>query len=322
MIRAFWGAAVIVIAALGGAQAQSWPSKPVRVIVPITAGSAIDIVARAVSQHLAKELGQPFVVENRPGAGTTVGAAAVASAAPDGYTILFASTALTTTPTTVANIPYDVARDLVAVAPVTNTPLIMVTTKGKYKNLAEFVAAAKAAKGSLNYATNGYGSASHFTTERVRLAAGFEAQPVTFRGTPEAITEVMTDRIAFYFSPLTTVQSLVTEGRLDALATTSRKRASALPNVPTTTEAGYPNSDFDFWVGLFAPAKTPPEIVQRLHAETRKISENPEFRKQMAVIGGEPLDPMTAEQFGAYVRAEIARNAEIAKAAGLKPQTQ
>ena len=147
----------------------------------------------------------------------------------------------------------------------------------------------------MNYATNGYGSASHFTTERFRLAAGaFAAQPVTFRGTPEAITEVMADRITFYFSPMTTVQSLVTEKKLDALAVTSRKRSPALPDVPTTIEAGYPNSDFDFWVGLFAPAKTPPEIVERLHRETRKISESPEFRKQMAAIGGEPLEPMTS----------------------------
>ena len=173
----------------------------------------------------------------------------------------------------------------------------------------------------MNYATNGYGSASHFTTERFRLAAGaFPAQPVTFRGTPEAITEIIGDRITFYFTPMTTVQSLVTEKKLDALATTGRKRSLALPNVPTTIEAGYPNSDFDFWVGLFAPAKTPPEIVERLYRETRKISELAEFRKQMAAIGSEPLEPMTQAEFTSYVRAEIARNAEIAKAAGLKPQ--
>ena len=291
-----------------------------RVIVPITAGSAIDIVARAMSQELSKEFGQPFVVENRPGAGTTIGAAAVASAAPDGYTILFASAALTTTPTTVANIPYDVARDLVAIAPVTNTPLVMVTTPGKYKVLSDLVAAAKAGKGSMNYATNGYGSASHFTTERLRLAAGFEAQPVTFRGTPEAITEVMTDRIGFYFSPMTAARSLVTEGKIGALAVTSRKRSAALPDVPTTIEAGYPDFDFDFWVGMFVPAKTPADIVEKLYAATRRISELADFRSRMAAIGGEPLEPMTQAEFAAYVKAEVERNAAIAKAAGLKPQ--
>jgi len=303
-----------------GSRADTWPSKPVRVIVPITAGSAIDIVARATAQELAKVLGQPFVVENRPGAGTTIGAAAVASAAPDGYTVLFASAALTTTPTTVANIPYNVDRDLVAVAPITNTPLVLVSPPGKYKTLSDLVAATKAGNGSMNYATNGYGSASHFTTERLRLAAGFTAQPVTFRGTPEAITEVMTDRIGFYFSPMTAARSLVLEKRIDALAVTSRKRSLALPDVPTTTEAGYQNSDFDFWVGLFVPAKTPQDIVDRLYRETRKISESPVFREQMAKIGGEPLEPMTQPDFAAYVKAEVARNAEIAKAAGLKPQ--
>jgi tripartite-type tricarboxylate transporter receptor subunit TctC len=301
----------------GSGHAQSWPSKPVRVIVPITAGSAIDIVARVVSQQMAKGFGQPFVVENRPGVGTTLGAAAVASATPDGYTILFTSAALTTTPATVANLSYDVARDFVAVAPLTNTPLIMVAAHGKYKNLADFVAAAKAAKGSLNYASIGYGSVSHLTSERFRLAAGFEAQPVPFRGTPEIMTEIITDRIAFFFSPLTAALPLVLQGKIDALATTSRSRSSKLPNVPTTIEAGYPNSDFDFWVGLFVPAKTPPAIVERLHQEAIKISESAEFRKAMSAIGGEPMEPMTPSQFGAYVRAEITRNAAIAKAAGL-----
>jgi tripartite-type tricarboxylate transporter receptor subunit TctC len=314
-------AALVAMACVpGSSHAETWPAKPVRVIVPITAGSAIDIVARATAQQLSKAFGKPFVVENRPGAGTTIGAAAVASAEPDGYTILFASSALTTTPTTVANIPYNVDRDLVAIAPVTNTPLVLVATHDKYKKLSDLVAAAKADKGKMNYATNGYGSASHFTTERFRLAAGFEAQPVTFRGTPEAITEVLADRIGFYFSPMTAAQSLVREGRVDALATTSRKRSVALPNVPTTIEAGYPNSDFDFWVGMFAPAKTPRDIVERLYRETRKISESEDFRKQMAAIGGEPLEPMTQPEFTAYVHAEITRNAAIAKAAGLTPQ--
>jgi tripartite-type tricarboxylate transporter receptor subunit TctC len=321
MIRHFPAAAFALACLTGTANAQSWPAKPVRVVVPITAGSAIDIVARAAAQHLSKEFNQPFVVENRPGAGTTIGTAAAASAAPDGYTVLFASTALTTTPTTVANVPYDVMRDLIPIAPLTNTPLVMVATHGKFGSLAELVAAANAGRITVNYATNGYGSASHFTTERFRFAAGgFPAQPVTFRGTPEAITEIIADRITFYFTPMTTVQSLVTEKKLDALATTGRKRSIALPSVPTTIEAGYPNSDFDFWVGMFVPAKTPPEIVERLYRETRKISESPEFRKQMAAIGGEPLEPMTQSEFSTYVRAEITRNAAIAKAAGLKPQ--
>ncbi len=312
-----WSCLVI---ASHAADAAQWPTRPVRVIVPITAGSAIDIVARATAQELSEALGQPFVVENRPGAGTTIGIAEETRAAPDGYTILFASSALTTTPATVAGISYDVMRDLIPVAPVTNTPLVLVTTHDKYKALGDLVAAAKAGKGSMNYATNGYGSASHFTAERFRLAAGFEAQPVSYRGTPEALTDVITGRIGFYFSPMTAAKPLVSSHQIDALATTSRRRTKALPDVPTTIEAGYPNSDFDFWVGVFLPAKTPEMIVQRLYQETRKISDSVDFEKKMAAIGGEPLEPIDQPAFAAYVAAELTRNAAIAKAAGLVPK--
>jgi tripartite-type tricarboxylate transporter receptor subunit TctC len=297
-----------------------WPSRAVRAIVPIAAGSGIDIVARAVSQQLAKQLGRPFVVENRPGGATTTGAAAVASAAPDGYTILFHSVALTVTPSTMANLPYDVARDLAGVMPITNTPLLLVSPPGRFKSVADLVAKAKAEKGAMNYATPGYGAAAHFTTERFRLSAGFEAQQIPFRGTVEALTEVVAGRVAFYFAPLTTVQSLIQEGRLDALATTSRKRVSALPNVPTTTEAGYPDSDFDFWVGMFVPSKTPRDIVEKLYLETRKAAELPELRAQLAAIGGEPMEAMKPGEFDEYVRNEIARNKAIAKAAGITPK--
>ena len=315
-----WIAFVLMFCMACIASAQNWPSRPLKVIVPITPGSAIDIVARATSQQLAKEFGQPFVVENRPGAATTIGIAAAAGAAPDGYTLLFASAALTTTPSTVAKLSYDVARDLVPIAAITNTPLVIVTPHAKYKTLADMVSASKAGKGAMNYGINGVGSAAHFATERFRLAAGFEAQPIPYRGTPEALTEIISDRLGFYFAPLTAAQSLIAEGRVDALATTSRKRSSRLPNVPTLAEAGYPNTDFDFWVGLFAPMKTPRDIVDRLHREAKRISDSPEFRQQMAAIGGEPLEPMGIEQFSAYVQAELTRNAAIAKAAGLMPQ--
>jgi tripartite-type tricarboxylate transporter receptor subunit TctC len=186
--------------------------------------------------------------------------------------------------------------------------------------VADLVAKAKAEKGAMNYATPGYGAAAHFTTERFRLSAGFEAQQIPFRGTVEALTEVVAGRVAFYFAPLTTVQPLIQEGRLDALATTSRKRVSALPNVPTTIEAGYPDSDFDFWVGMFVPSKTPRDIVEKLYLETRKAAELPELRAQLAATGGEPMEAMKPGEFDEYVRKEIARNAGIAKAAGITPK--
>jgi tripartite-type tricarboxylate transporter receptor subunit TctC len=322
MIRLWLMLLSALLCASGSALAESpaeWPTRQMRVIVPIAAGSGIDIVARTVSQQLAKQLGRPFVIENRPGGATTTGAAAVASAAPDGYTILFHSVAFTVTPSTVANLPYDVARDFAGVMPITNTPLLVVSPPGRFKSVGDLVAKAKADKGAMNYATPGYGAAAHFTSERFRLAAGFEAQQIPFRGTVEAVTEVVAGRVAFYFAPLTTVQLLIQEGRLDALATTSRKRVSALPNVPTTIEAGYPDSDFDFWVGMFVPSKTPRDIVEKLYVETRKAAELPELRAQMAAIGGEPMEAMTPVEFDDYVRKEIARNAAIAKAAGITP---
>jgi tripartite-type tricarboxylate transporter receptor subunit TctC len=322
MIRLWFMLLSALLCASGSASAESpaeWPTRQVRVIVPIAAGSGIDIVARTVSQQLARQLGRPFVIENRPGGATTTGAAAVASAAPDGYTILFHSVAFTVTPSTVANLPYDVARDFAGVMPITNTPLLLVSPPGRFKSVGDLVARAKADKGGMNYATPGYGAAAHFTSERFRLAAGFEAQQIPFRGTVEAVTEVVAGRVAFYFAPLTTVQSLIQEGRLDALATTSRKRISTLPNVPTTIEAGYPESDFDFWVGMFVPSKTPRDIVEKLYGETRKAAELPELRAQMAAIGGEPMEAMTPAEFDDYVRKEIARNAAIAKAAGITP---
>jgi tripartite-type tricarboxylate transporter receptor subunit TctC len=322
MIRPWLMLLSALLCASGSALAESpaeWPTRQVRVIVPIAAGSGIDIVARTVSQQLAKQLGRPFVIENRPGGATTTGAAAVASAAPDGYTILFHSVAFTVTPSTVANLPYDVTRDFAGIMPITNTPLLLVSPPGRFKSVGDLVARAKADKGAMNYATPGYGAAAHFTSERFRLAAGFEAQQIPFRGTVEAVTEVVAGRVAFYFAPLTTVQSLIQEGRLDALATTSRKRISALPNVPTTIEAGYPDSDFDFWVGMFVPSKTPRDIVEKLYVETRKAAELPELRAQMAAIGGEPMEAMTPAEFDDYVRKEIARNAAIAKAAGITP---
>jgi tripartite-type tricarboxylate transporter receptor subunit TctC len=322
MIRLWLMLLSALLCASGSTLAESpaeWPTRQVRVIVPIAAGSGIDIVARTVSQQLAKQLGRPFVIENRPGGATTTGAAAVASAAPDGYTILFHSVAFTVTPSTVANLPYDVARDFAGVMPITNTPLLLVSPPGRFKSVGDLVARAKADKGAMNFATPGYGAAAHFTSERFRLAAGFEAQQIPFRGTVEAVTEVVAGRVAFYFAPLTTVQSLIQEGRLDALATTSRSRISALPNVPTTIEAGYPESDFDFWVGMFVPSKTPRDIVEKLYQETRKAAELPELRAQMAAIGGEPMEAMTPAEFDDYVRKEIARNAAIAKAAGITP---
>ncbi len=316
--------AILPIAALGlvcaatSAMAQTYPSKTVKVIVPNTAGSGVDIVGRAVSQRLQDALGQPFVVENRPGAGTTTGIAAAASSEPDGYTILFATAAMTTTPVTMARLSYDVGRDLAGVIPLVNTPLVMVTPAGRYKNVQDFVAKAKAAPGKLNYAVIGYGAAAHFASEQFALAAGYKAQMVSFRGTNEALTEVLAGRMEFFFTPVTAARGLIADKKLDPLAVTSATRDPEMPTVPTTEEAGYKNSNFDFWVGLVVPRKTPAAIVEKLYAETLKVSQTKEFRDQMAKIGGVVMAPLKPAQFDDFIKGEITRNQATAKAAGIE----
>lgn len=300
------------------ASAQTYPARAVKVIVPNTPGSGVDIVGRAVSLRLQAALGQPFVVENRAGAGTTTGIAATAASPPDGYTILFATAAMTTTPVTMARLSYDVGRDLAGVMPLVNTPLMMVTAAGRYKNAQDFVAKAKAAPGALNYASIGFGAAAHFASERFAMAAGYKAQMVSFRGTNEAVTEVLAGRMEFFFSPVTAVQGLIADKKLDALVVTSRKRSADFPDVPTTAEAGFKDSDFDFWVGLVVPRQTPAEIVRTLHAESLKIMQAKDFREQMGKIGGEVMDPLSPAQFDDFIRMEIERNRGIANAAGIQ----
>ena len=315
-----WIAALAALLAIPQAVAQTYPARAVKAIVPIAAGSGIDIVARAVSQRLQEDLGQPFIVENRPGAGTATGTAAVATAAPDGYTILFHSVALTITPVTVAKLPYDVSRDLAGVMPIVNTPLLLVSPPGRFQSLQDLVAKAKAQNGAMNYATPGFGAAAHFTTERFALSAGFKAQMVSFRGTVECMTEVVAGRMDFYFTPLTAAQGLIQEKKVDALATTSRKRIAELPNVPTSVEAGFKDSDFDFWVGMLVPKATPRDIVERLHAATARIATSGTFRSQMVATGGEPMEPISPAEFDAFLKREIERNQALAAAAGIKAQ--
>jgi tripartite-type tricarboxylate transporter receptor subunit TctC len=300
--------------------AQNWPSKqPVRVIVPVTAGSALDITARVIAERLSAQLGQTFVVENRTGAGGTIGAAFVAKSDPDGYTILIHSTAVSIFPATFANLPFDTTRDFAAVTPAVNVPLVLVVSPSRHKSLKGLVAAAKAKPGSVNYATVGAGAAAHMTAERLRLSAGFEAQQIPFRGAPEAQTEVVAGRVDFFFSPVLVAQSLIKAGQLSALAVSSSRRSTALPDVPTTVEAGFPNSEYDFWLGFFLPAKTPRDIVERLYQEIRKAKEHPDVKAKLAASGGEPMD-MTPAQFQDYVRKSVEMNRVLAKAAGIKPQ--
>ena len=237
--------------------AESYPSKPIRAIIPFGAGSATDVIPRIVFDELSARLGQPIIVENRGGAGGTIGAAAVAKADPDGYTLLVHSSAHTITPAIYPNLSYDAGSDFFAVGAIGNVPNVLIIAPSKgLKTLAEFVAAAKAKPGSFNFASVGVGSAVHLSAERFRIAAGYEAQHIPFKGGAEALTEVIAGRVEYYFCPIATALPHIRDGKLLGLAVSSPKRASALPDVPTTLEAGFADSDYTFWIGVFAPAKT------------------------------------------------------------------
>jgi tripartite-type tricarboxylate transporter receptor subunit TctC len=298
--------------------AQSWPAKPIRVIIPFSAGSTIDIVARIVFEPLGRQLGQALVIENRGGGGGTVGAAAVARAEPDGYTLMAHSSAHVTTPAIYPNAPYDTAEDFAAVAAFGSSPNVTVVAPEKgIKTLQQLVAAAKAKPGSITFGTAGVGSATHISAEILRFSAGFEALQVPFRGMPEILTEIMAGRVDFSCSTIATALPFIREGKLVALAVSTPQRSSALPDVPTTIEAGYKNSDYTFWTGLFVPAKTPREIVDKLAQETQQALAAPGVREKLAQQGMDPM-PITPAEFDAQIRREIHSILVLAKAANLK----
>jgi tripartite-type tricarboxylate transporter receptor subunit TctC len=300
------------------ARAQAWPAKPIRAIIPFTAGSTIDIVARIVFEPLSQQLGQSIIVENRGGAGGTLGAGMVARADPDGYTLLAHSSAHVVTPAIYPNAPYDAARDFTAVAALGSSPNILVVSPEKgFKSAQELVAAAKAKAGAITFGTAGVGSSTHFTTERFRFSAGFDGVHVPFRGMPEVLTEVMTGRVDFCFSTIASALPFIRDGKLAALAVSTPKRSSYLPNVPTTLELGYANSDYTFWNGLFAPAKTPPDIVERLHRETLKAVATRAVVDKLSQQGIDPM-PITPAEFDTLIRKEIAESIALVKAAGIK----
>jgi len=324
----FYVLGVALFALHGGALAQStskgpapaWPAKPLRATVAFTAGSATDIIARTLGERLWAQLGQPVVIENRPGASGTIGAAIVARAEPDGYTMLVNSSSHTVAPSTYASLPYDTVRDLAGITPLANLPSVLVIAPSRgIRSVRDLVTAARARPGAMSFASGGAGSAAQLNAERFRMSAGFDAMHVPYKGAPEALADIIGGRVDFYFCPIVPALPLVKDGKLLAIAVGSAKRATALPDVPTTIEAGFPNSEYNFWVGLFAPGKTPRPLVKRLYQETQKALSSPEMSQRMRTLGAEPM-PMTPEQFDAYVRDEIALNAKLVKAAGIRPQ--
>jgi tripartite-type tricarboxylate transporter receptor subunit TctC len=259
-------------------------------------------------------------MENRVGAGGMTGATMVARSDPDGYTIFINSSAHSAIPAIYPHVPYDTARDFAAVASLGSSPNVTVVSPDKgFKTLKDLVAAAKSRTGGLTYATAGVGSATHLSTERLRVAAGFDAVHVPFKGMPEALTEVMTGRVDFSCSSIAPAVPLIRDGKLIALSVTTPKRSPALPDVPTSIESGYPNSDYTFWLGMFLAAKTPSEIVSRLHQEVQKALQSPGMDKRLAQNGIDPM-PITPQAFDALIQKEVAENIALVKAAGIKVQ--
>ncbi len=312
-------AIALVFAALPAA-AQTFPDKAIHIIVPFTAGSATDVVARSLAQAMSKNLGQPVVVENKTGAGGTIGAAQVAKSAPDGYTLLANSSAHTVNPSIYPNLSYDTMKDFMGVSLLAQLPNIMVTSPARgWKTATDAAKAAKAQPGKITYASAGVGSGTHMNAEKFKLSAGIDALHVPYRGTPEALADTMGGRTDYFFSPVIAALSMVREGRVVALAAGSAKRSSVLPDVPTTEEAGFKGSAYDFWRGLFAPAGTPPAVIARLNAEVKKALESSEIKERLGALGTD-IAPTTPAELDRIVERELKENAALVKEAGIKVQ--
>lgn len=310
---------VLALLASAGTSLAFAQPPTVRLIVPFTAGSGTDIVARIVGDKLGPAMGATFIVDNRPGAGGSLGAAVVAKSAPDGATLLIHSAGHVVNPAIYPKLSYDTLKDFVGITPIASLPNVLVTRPGHFKDVKDLVAQAKAKPGQFNYASAGNGSATHMNAEVFRLAAGIDAQHVPYRGTPEAMTETMGGRIDWFFAPLVSAMPLIRDGKLQALAVGTEKRSSQLPNVPTTVEAGVPGSSYQFWVGLFAPAKLPPTQVTKLNSEVAHVMALPEIKDRLDKLGAEPF-VMSSDAFQAFLVKETARAADVVKRAGVKAQ--
>jgi tripartite-type tricarboxylate transporter receptor subunit TctC len=318
LLRALCSLAVIASSDVA-AYAQDWPAKqPLRLISPFPPGATPESVGRPVFDVVAKAIGQTYVFENRVGAGGTIGMGTVARAEPDGYTLLVNSSVHTITPITYPNTKYGTLKDLVPVIPLAQFPNVLVTHPSRYKTIKEMVDAGRAEAGKLTYGSGGVGASTHLNAELLGLSAGFKAVHVPFRGAPDALREVVGNRLDFYFSPLASALPVIQGNEVRALAVSSLKRSAYLPDVPTTLEAGYPNSDYLFWLGVFAPRGTPQPILDRLHVEIRKAFDDANVKSVLAKQGADPmlLDP---KAFDAFLREEIKTNAKIVEAAGIKP---
>src|SRR5688572_32745635 len=302
------------------AWAQSYPNKPVRIIVAFTPGSSTDIIGRAVAAKLSEIWGQPVVAENRTGAGGSIGSAAVLRESPDGYTLLANSSAHVANPSIYANLPYDTLKDFANIAPLAGGPnVLFVGPDTGWKTFADFIAAAKAKPGQLNFSSAGIGSGTHFNLEKLKLMAGIDVSHVPYKGTPEAISDTIAGRVCCYFAPINAALPHVRGGKAVALAVSSAQRSSLLPDVPTIAESGVPGFDYTLWVGLWGQAAMPASLVSKINADVNKALASPDLAQRMTNLGTLPMK-MTSSELTDFVRREVEDTAKVLKAAGIKPQ--
>jgi tripartite-type tricarboxylate transporter receptor subunit TctC len=300
--------------------AQGYPNKPVHLVIAFTPGSSTDIVGRAVAAKLSEFWGQPVLAENRSGAGGSIGSAVVVKSAPDGYTVLANSSAHVANPSIYAKLPYDTLKDFTNIAPLAGGPNVLFVGPGAgWKTFADFVAAAKANPGKLNFSSAGVGSGTHFNLEKLKLMAGIDVTHVPYKGTPEAIADTIAGRVCCYFAPINAALPHVRGGKALALAVSSAKRSNLLPDVPTIAEAGVPGFDYTLWVGLWGPAGMPAEVVDKINKDVNRVLSSPDLADRLTNLGTLPMS-MSPAEFTRFVRSEVEDTARVLKAAGIKPQ--
>ena len=300
--------------------AQNFPTKPVHIVISFTPGSSTDIVGRIVIQKLTEMWGQPVVPENKAGAGGSIGSAAVAKAAPDGYTLLINSNAHSVNPAIYAKLPYDTLKDFTEIAPLAIQPnVFVVSADSPYKTLMDFVNAARAKPGSLNIGHAGIGSGTHLNTEKFIAAANIKVTEVPFKGTPEVVAAILSGDVQAYWAPISAGMSLIKGGKLRPLAVSTAKRNAQLPDVPTTGEAGIKGADSPLWFGLWGPAGMPADLVNKINADVRKALADSAVKERLVAGGNDTMD-MSPQQFNKLVRTEMDEYARVLKAAGVKPQ--
>jgi len=315
MLCTLLAAGALALTTLTTAHAQAYPSGPIKIIVPFTAGSATDIMARTVGERLSSAFGQPVIVENRPGAGGTIGSNLVAKAPADGLTLVVVSTGHVVNHALYKDLPYDTIKDFAGVIPLATLPSVLIVPPSLgAKTAKDLVALVKSKPGQFNFGTAGVGSAAHINQEKFNQATGIQAMHIPFKGTPEILNEAMGGRIQLAWVPLVSSVGPIRDGKLLALAVSTPARSPTLPDVPTIAEAGFPGGEFNFWVGMLAPAKTPREIINRLNAEITRAEQQPEVRQRLANLGAEPM-PMTPEKFDAFVQQQFDELGKVMRAA-------